>query len=506
MTPRVRNRKILLEQLHLQKYQLAGEQYEKELEQARLALRLARTRRRIVCKQRIDEAFKNRRCENLHTKEAQETEHKQSLEHWSRTQAQELRVELGLRQKTHVLNARKSKMERDVMVQEISKFDAFLESGIPATGLPRRGLQPSNGQNSHSIEATKETKGSDSANLEHLLRLSMEEAALLESQVWIDANKGHMEEMRRDREERYRAQREAQGLLEVQREAEAQQQMQEQCLKSAELHLNEFSEQQKDMETKRLRQISQFCAETLLQVVEVGREIADYREKKEAKLPRHAWQNLKNAFLSGNIPLPTECEASPPEPPHVEEVSVSDYVMGCGPWDPKLYGLEEKEITPELRRTVGQLAVDCRETTPPEDLKPLPQGLKLMVLGPPMSGKTSIAQYLGTTYGLKVLEQSSLVTCARACAERLREKLSVPGIGTSLERALLDIGARLNEVDLERGPVPDSLLAELFLEVMRNVDQYITLSEEMSGPIPPGNEKNKRQTSPECQTWQDWAS
>lgn len=45
------------------------------------------------------------------------------------------------------------------------------------------------------------------------------------------------------------------------------------------------------------------------------------------------------------------------------------------------------------------------------------------------------------------------------------------------------------------GSVPDCLLAELIVEVMRNVDQYVTLSGDISSTAAPVNDKGKNKAA-----------
>jgi hypothetical protein len=87
--------------------------------------------------------------------------------------------------------------------------------------------------------------------------------------------------------------------------------------------------------------------------------------------------------------------------PNFEEQCVDDYMVGRGQWDASQYGLSFRAMAPELGLLVGQLARDCRGTKIVQP-KHLPHGIAITVTGPPLSGKSALAQYLSTTYGLRV--------------------------------------------------------------------------------------------------------
>lgn len=72
----------------------------------------------------------------------------------SKTRAQELRVELGLRKRKKALNARKNQVEGEVMAKETSSFDEFLFSGRQSTLLPRGAMQPRSGQSSYALQSS----------------------------------------------------------------------------------------------------------------------------------------------------------------------------------------------------------------------------------------------------------------------------------------------------------------------------------------------------------------
>jgi hypothetical protein len=86
--------------------------------------------------------------------------------------------------------------------------------------------------------------------------------------------------------------------------------MQNTCKTSAEVHLNEYLDQQQEEEVNRKMQTSQMCKSTVQDLVEVCLNIADYKHKIAADVPKHVWQTLKNAFLLGTVPLPTGSEVT----------------------------------------------------------------------------------------------------------------------------------------------------------------------------------------------------
>lgn len=82
---------------------------------------------------------------------------------------------------------------------------------------------------------------------------------------------------------------------------------------------------------------------------------------------------------------------------------LDDYVSARGTWSPEHFGLVNSQqlMNPELGCIVGHLAAGCCAKQA-ETLPVLPYPLKLLIMGPPLGGKSTLAQYLGSAFSLQV--------------------------------------------------------------------------------------------------------
>lgn len=88
--------------------------------------------------------------------------------------------------------------------------------------------------------------------------------------------------------------------------------------------------------------------------------------------------------------------------------ALDDYVSSRGPWSSEQFGLVNGQVlmNPGLGCIVGQLAATCCAKQA-GTLRVVPYPLKLLIMGPPLSGKSSLAQYLGSAFSLQVRQSTT---------------------------------------------------------------------------------------------------